>query len=169
MNKDKFGISDRIMMGMAKVFGSCLYLSREARENVIFSLYGPDGRLKDERRVFNTVTTAGKYGAADQIVAAPGLAKPGWMEVGTGTGGTTLLNAYIAGSRTALDSKTRTNAVVTMICTFPAATGTGAITEAGVFDVVTQNTVNLWMYSSFSVINKGAADSLVVTWTLTYS
>ena len=42
-------------------------------------------------------------------------------------------------------------------------------TEAGTFDVVTANTVNMWMSASFSVINKLAADSLAITWTLTFS
>jgi hypothetical protein len=169
MIKEKFGISDRIIMGMAKVFGSSLYLSRGARENVLVELYDGVGRLKDKRLIHNTLTTAGKYGAADQILASPTLPKAGWMEVGTGTGGTTKLNLYIAGSRTALDSKTRDLAVVTMICTFVPGVGTGAITEAGVFDVVTQDTINMWLYASFAVINKVAADSLVITWTLTYS
>ena len=56
-----------------------------------------------------------------------------------------------------------------LVATFAAGVGTGAITEAGTFDVVTQNTVNMWMYSTFSVINKGANDSLQITWTLTAS
>ena len=94
------------------------------------------------------------------------------MEVGPGTGqdgNDSTLATYIAGSRTALDSKTRgSNAIVTMICTFGAGVGTGAITEAGTFNVVTQNTTDMIMYSSFSVINKSAGDSLVVTWTLTF-
>jgi len=80
-----------------------------------------------------------------------------------------LLNAYIAGSRTAFDSKTATTNVVTTITTFPAGTGTGAITEAAIFDVVTQNTANMWMYAGFAVINKGVSDSYVQTWTLTFS
>jgi hypothetical protein len=141
----------------------------KVKEEVHIALYGPDGKLKTERRVRNTVTTAGKNGAADQILASPSLSKPGWMELGTGSPTSTLLGAYISGSRTALDSKTRNNAVVTMVCTFPAGTGTGAVTEAGIFDVVTQNTVNMWLSSSFSVINKAAGDSLVITWSLTLS
>jgi hypothetical protein len=138
--------------------------------NMKAELFDADGVLKETREVKNTVTTAGKQGAADQVLASPTLQKPGWMEVGTGSPGATLLGAYISGSRTVLDSKTRgANAIVTMVCTFPAGTGTGAITEAGVFDVVTQNTVNMWMSASFSVINKGASDSLVITWTLTFA
>jgi Mg2+/citrate symporter len=79
------------------------------------------------------------------------------------------LNTYVADSRTALDSKTRSDAVVTMVCTFGAGVGTGALTEAGIFDVVTQDTVNMWCYATFDVINKAAGDSLVITWTLTYA
>jgi len=136
-------------------------------------LFDKDGALKATRKVHNTVTTLGHKMAADQLLASPAVATPGWMEVGTGTGqdaaGSTLAT-YIASSRTALDSKTRgANAIVTMVCTFPAGTGTGAITEAGVFNVVTQNTTDLILYSSFSVINKAAGDSLVITWTLTFS
>jgi hypothetical protein len=137
--------------------------------NVELKLYGPDGKIKDTREVHNTVTTAGKYGVAAQVLAVPVLGTPGWMELGRGTPTSTLLADYIASSRTALDSKLRTNAVVTMVCTFPAGTATDAITEAGVFDVVTENTVNMWMSAGFLVINKGALDSLVVTWTLTVS
>jgi hypothetical protein len=135
--------------------------------NMLLELFDEKGNLKDTRRIHNTVTTAGKNGVADQILASPTLAKPGWMEVGTGSGGVTVLNAYIAGSRVALTSKLRTGAVVTMVGDFAAGVGTGAITEAGIFDVVTQNTVNMWCYSSFTVINKASGDSLKITWTLT--
>ena len=158
-------LMDKVKMGLGKVFGS----EQKVEANLVATLIGPDGLIKDVRTVHNTVTNAGKYGAADQVLASPSLTKPGWMEVGTGTGGTTTLNSYVADSRTAIDSKTRNNAVVTMICTFGAGVGTGALTEAGIFDVVTQNTANMWCYAEFSVINKAAGDSLVITWTLTYS
>jgi hypothetical protein len=163
--KDGLGMIDR----MLKLFGKGMADESRVTANMKLELYGADGQLKDVREVHNTVTTAGKNGAADQVLATPSLSKPGWMEVGTGTPSGTLLGAYISGSRTALDSKTRSGAVVTMICTFAAGVGTGAITEAGVFDVVTQNTVNMWLSASFSVINKAAGDSLVVTWTLTFA
>jgi hypothetical protein len=135
--------------------------------NMVLELFDEKGNLKDTRKIHNTVTTAGKNGLIDQMLASPTLPKAGWMEVGTGTGGTTLLNAYIAGSRVALTSKLRSGNVVTMVGDFAAGVGTGAITEAGIFDVVTANTVNMWCYSSFTVINKAAGDSLKITWTLT--
>lgn len=130
-------------------------------------LRGPDGELKDVREVENTVTTAGKAGAADQMLAAPTLVKPGWMAIGTGSPAATLLGTEI--DRNALTSKLRATNVVTMVGDWAAGDGTGAITEAGIFDVVTANTVNMWTSASFSVINKGAADTLQISWTLTFS
>ena len=133
--------------------------------NMHLVLKDKDGNVKDERYVHNTVTTAGKNAIADQILAAPSLTKMGWMAVGTGTPAATLLGAEIA--RVAFTSKTRSNAIVTVVGDYPAGTGTGAITEAGTFDVVTANTVNMWMSASFAVINKLAADTLSISWTLT--
>jgi hypothetical protein len=137
------------------------------RGDLDIKLLDSDGNIKDQRKIHNTVKNAGLYGLLDQALASPTLAKVGWMAVGTGSPAATLLGTETA--RVALDSKTRSNAVLTMVCTFPAGTGTGAITEAGLFDVVTANTVNMWCSSSFAAINKGASDVVVITWTLTIS
>lgn len=137
--------------------------------NLRLELRGPDGGLKDVRVVHNTVPTNGKTHYADQLQGTPAQAKMGWMEVGTGTPSATLLGAYISGSRTALTSNTASGAVVTYVCTFAAGVGTGAITECGLFNVVTQNTVTMGLSASFSVVNKAAGDSLTMTWTLTLS
>jgi len=164
MQEDQVRMADVMSLGVGKGMNEQI----KVRGHLKVELFDEAGRLKETRDVTNTVTNAAKYGIMDQILASPTLtAKPGWMEVGTGTPAATLLGAYVSGSRTALDSKTRNNAVVTMVCTFAAGVGTGALTEAGVFDVVTQNTVNMWMAASFSVVNKAAGDSLVLTWTLT--
>jgi hypothetical protein len=136
--------------------------------NVKLELFSASGELKEVREIHNTLTDAGTYGVMDQCLASPTLVKMGWMEIGTGSGGTTKLNAYVAASKVAFTSKTRTNKVVTVVGTFPAGTGTGTITEAGTFDAVTENAVNMWMYAGgFTAIPKGALDSLVITWTLT--
>lgn len=138
--------------------------------NVRLELFNEDGVVKQTEELHNTTTTLGKQGIADQILASPTLPKVGWCELGTGSGGTTLLNAYIAGSRTAFTSKTRgANAIITTVTDFAAGTGTGAITEAGLFNIATQNTGDMWHYASFPVINKGASDSLKITWTITIS
>lgn len=136
-------------------------------QNVYITLRGPDGQIKDYRHIHNAVTTAGKNGAADQLLAAPTLAKPGWMAVGTGAPAATLLGTEI--DRNALTSKTRAGSVVTMVGDWAAGDGTGALTEAGVFNIVTANTVDMWMSVAFAVVNKLAADTLSITWTLTYA
>jgi len=169
MIKDKMGIKDEITFQAGKGFMDDFIMSgiMEAK------LFDEFGNLKDRREVHNTVTVLAHKMAADQLLAAPAVATPGWMELGTGTGqdaDSTTLATYIADSRTALDSKTRgADAIITMVCTFVAGVGTGAITEAGIFNVVTQNTTDLICYSSFLVVNKAVGDSLVVTWTLTFA
>ena len=140
--------------------------------NVHIKLFDENGNLKDERKVHNTVTTAGKYGIADQLTASPNMtpnsgAKPGWIAIGTSTPASTLLGSEL--DRNALTSKTDANGVVTMVGDWVAGDGTGAITEAGIFDVLTANTVNMWCSASFSVINKAAGDTLSISWTLTIS
>lgn len=132
-------------------------------ENVHLVLRGPDGKVKEERRIKNTVTTAGKNGVADQILASPSLGKPTHMAVGTGSPTGTALGAET--DRNALTSKNRSGAVVTMIGDWAAGDGTGALTEAGLFDAAA--TGNMWCSQSFSVVNKGASDTLSITWTLT--
>ncbi len=169
MIKDGMAIIDKISFNTGKGF-----LDKIGMVGVFSAdLFDENGKLKDHREVHNTVTTLAHKMAADQLLAAPAVVTPGWMEVGTGSGqgaGSTTLAAFIAASRTALDSKTRgANAIITMVCTFAAGTGTGAITEAGTFNVVTANTTDLITYADFSVINKGASDSLVITWTLTFA
>lgn len=132
-------------------------------DNVEITLRGPDGEIKQQEKLHNTVTTNGKAGAADQILASPSLGKPTHMGVGTGSPGATALGTEI--DRNALTSKTRSGAVVTMVGDWAAGDGTGAITEAGIFDASSSG--NMWVSASFSVINKSAADTLSVTWTLT--
>jgi len=169
MIKDGMGIKDEVTFQTGKGMMDGVIMSGVMEAKLFDDL----GNLKERREVHNTVTVLGHQMAADQILAAPAVATPGWMEVGTGSGqdaNDSILAAYIAGSRTALDSKTRgANAIITMICTMGAGVGTGAITEAGIFNVVTQNTTDLICVADFSVVNKAAGDSLVITWTLTFA
>jgi len=128
-------------------------------------LTGPDGVVKQQVHVYNTVTTAGLAGIADQLLASPSLNKPTHMAVGTGTGGTTSLTTEL--DRNALTSKTRATATVTMVGDWAAGDGTGALTEAGVFDAASAG--NMWLYTTFSVVNKGASDTFSIDWDLTIS
>ncbi len=134
------------------------------KANMLIRLLGSDGEIKNETRIHNAVTTAGKNGIADQLLDSPSLTKLGWMAIGTGTPSGTALGTEI--SRVAFTSKNRSGAVVTMVGNWAAGVGTGAITEAGTFD---QNSIggNMWMSASFLAINKLAGDTLQITWTLT--
>lgn len=141
---------------------------RAGEAHVRIQLVGEDGAVKFDE-TYNTVTNNGKNGIADQILAAPTLGKPTHMAIGTGTVGTpataTALQTEL--DRNALTSKTRTNAVITMVGDWAAGDGTGALTEAGVLTASSGG--DLWLYTTFPVVNKGANDALQITWTLTIS
>lgn len=137
-------------------------LWRPQRDLLIPSIHN----IVDVRDIYNTVTTVGKNDLAEQVLASPAAnSKPTHMAIGTGTGGTTTLNAE--SDRNVLTSKTRSGAVVTMVGDWAAGDGTGALTEAGV--LCQSSGGDMWLYTTFSVINKGAADALTITWTLTIS
>lgn len=165
MINEKLGFEDKMETKVGKGIVEGMKLDC----NVMVMLYDEFGNLKDRRDIHNTVPADGLAAIMDQLLASPSIAKPGWMEVGTGTPAATKLGAYIAGSRTALSAKTRADAAVEMKCTFAASVGTGAITEAGIFSVVTEDTATMYVSASFSVINKAAADSLEIVWTVTAS
>lgn len=130
------------------------------------------GNIKQEVHDHNLVVTLGKSHITSRLIGVA-QAVNGWMELGTGNvaaaAGDSALTA-IAGSRTALSSyvqstTTTTNDAVTATCTFGAGVGTGAVTEAGLFNASSAG--NLMARTVFSVINKGANDTLIITWKIT--
>lgn len=132
--------------------------------NVRFVLRGPDGKIKEIQEIHNTVTTTGKNGAADQILASPSLNKPTHMAVGTGSPAANALGTE--SDRNALTSKTRANAVVTMVGDWAAGDGTGTLTEFGIFDASSSG--NMWCSATGSIV-KAAGDTLSISWTLTFA
>lgn len=127
---------------------------------------GPDGKVKEEQEFKNLVVTTGKNYIASRMKDTSATAMS-HMAIGTGTtaaaaGDTTL---GTEAGRVALTSTTVTTNSVAYVATFPAGTGTGAITEAGIFNASSSGT--LLCRTVFSVINKGAADTLGITWTVT--
>jgi hypothetical protein len=141
-------------------------ITMKGRLNIV--LTGPDGEVKENREVDNLVVTVGKNFIASRMKDATATAMT-HMEVGTSTqaaavGDTALITA-VGSSRVTLASTTVTNNAVAYAATFPAGTGTGALTEAGLFNASTAGT--MLCRTVFSVINKGAADTLGITWTVT--
>lgn len=134
-------------------------------DNLRVQLWGPDGSVKRDFTLHNTVTAAGKAGAADQLLASPTLGKPTHMAVGTGTPSGTALGSE--SDRNALTSKTRSTNVVTLVGDWAAGDATAALTEAGVFDASSAG--NMYTSATFSVVNKAALDVLSLTWTYTYA
>ena len=133
----------------------------------VVRLIGPDGQVRAERRVKNLIVNNGRYGIADQLLATPTIGKPTHLAIGLGTTAPALTDTALVsevGTRVTVN-KTRTNNQVTLDGTFGAGNGTGAITEAGIFNASTAGT----MYSriTFAAINKGSNDSLQLTWTWT--
>lgn len=120
------------------------------------------------QEVDNLVVTAGKGYVASRMKDTTATAMS-HMAIGTGTAaaaaGDTALGSEAA--RTALTSTTVTNNEVVYVDTFGAGTGTGAITEAGVFNASSGGT--MLCRTVFSVVNKGADDSMTITWTVTVS
>tara|TARA_Y100000034_G_scaffold125313_1_gene174669 strand:+ start:258 stop:686 length:429 start_codon:yes stop_codon:yes gene_type:complete len=117
----------------------------------------------------NLVVTAGKKWVADRMKGTN--AAMSHMAIGTGT--TEALAAQTALvtelDRNALTTSGGTVAdnVITYECTWAAADGTGAITEAGIFDAASSG--DMLARTKFDVVNKGADDSMTITWTITVS
>lgn len=89
------------------------------------------------------------------------------MAIGTNTTaaavGDTSLGSELV--RQAFTSSSVAANVVTLVTTYAAGTGTGALTEAGIFNASSSGTMLSRIV--FSAINKGSADSLTITWTIT--
>lgn len=136
--------------------------------NVHVILRGPDGRVKVERRVHNIITDAGCAHIADQLASSQDESAMSHMAIGTGTTGAT-------GSDTTLETELDRNALtsftqgsgaddhkITYVGDWAAGDGTGAITEAGIFNAAAAGT--MLARTTFSVVNKGASDTLQISW-----
>ena len=125
--------------------------------------------LNDEvvREVPNLVVTDGKKWVADRMNNANTVMTH--MAVGTGTtaaaAGDTTLDSE--SDRNALTSTTVTDNAVAYVASWAAGDATAALTEAGIFDASSGG--DCLARTVFSVVNKGASDSLTITWTITVS
>jgi hypothetical protein len=73
----------------------------------------------------------------------------------------------ILGVRELLDSTTASSNTIVYVSSFEAGEGTGAVTEAGIFNAATAGTMLCRVV--FPVVNKQADDTMSVTWTVTLS
>ncbi len=164
------------------------------RGNLLVQLFGPDGELKDERRIGNLITTAGdeyyaKRGGASVSPAAPAdVTKVDGMKLGTGTtaaaksGAGAALVTYISASNNPFD------ATYPQFVDLAGDTGwqiqyktswaAGDVTNAAITEVVitkdstadaTSTAANTIARAVFGAINKTAGDSLAITWNNTFN
>jgi hypothetical protein len=126
------------------------------------------GAVKQEFTVPNLVVTAGKNYIASRIVTGSTTVMS-HMAIGTGTATPAVANTTLGteAGRVALASFSASGNAVTATATFPAGTGTGAITEAGILNASTSGT--MLCRTTFPVVNKAAGDSIAITWVVTVS
>jgi len=124
------------------------------------------------RDIDNLVVTVGKNWVASRM---QGVAKAvmSYMTIGTGTTAAVVADTI---TETGLFHQILTvaggsvsGAVITFAATIAAGDGTGAITEAGIFNNSTINTGDMLARTVFSVVNKGALDSMTISWAVTIS
>jgi hypothetical protein len=118
--------------------------------------------------VDNVVVTDGKEYVASRMEGTTD-AVMSHMAIGTGTSTASASDSALGSEsdRNALTSTTVSGTDVVYVATFGAGEGTGAITEAGIFNASTSGT--MLCRTVFSVVNKGASDSMTITWTVTVS
>ena len=116
----------------------------------------------------NVVVTDGKGYVASRMKDATATAMS-HMAIGTDSTAAAASDSALGSEagRVSLTSTTVTDNEVEYVATFGAGTGTGAITEAGILNAASSGT--LLCRTVFSVVNKGAADSMTITWTVTVS
>jgi hypothetical protein len=117
----------------------------------------------------NLVVTAGKGYLASALIAAPASPFVS-MAIGTGTTAATVADTALQTetARAVFTSSSVASNVATLSTTFIAGSGTGAITEAGIFTNASSGGTML-SHVVFSAVNKGSTDTLTINWTITVS
>lgn len=149
-----------------------------SRENLGLSgrltivLKDADGTVKDKREIKNLVVNSGlKYITDRMLGGTPNVMSH--MALGSGTtaaaAGDTDLGTLL-GVRKVFDSVTQSGSSdesIIYVTTFDPGEATGAVTEAGIFNAASSGV--MLCRTVFPVVNKQAADTLQITWTVTLS
>jgi hypothetical protein len=165
--KENVGVGDRasVLMGWNRAFKGDV----KPKGDVAIRVHGPDGKLKESRDIHNITTTVGKNHIASRMKDSGSPNQMSHMAVGTGAtaaavGDTTLDTELSRIALTTAGGTVSTN-VVTYAATYGAGVGTGALVESGVLNAASVGT--LLCRVVFAVLNKGANDSMTITWTVT--
>ena len=130
-----------------------------------------NGKVKENREIPNLVVNSGlafiisrMKDATDSVMSHMAV---GTDNTAAAAAQTALLSEL---DRVALDSTTITgsnNEKIEYVATFGPGDGTGALTEAGIFNAAAAGT--MLCRTTFLVINKAASDTMEITWTITLS
>jgi hypothetical protein len=122
------------------------------------------------KEIPNLVVTTGKNFVSSRM---KDTTKAAMTHMAVGTGSTTAVAADTTLEteldRNALTSTTVTTNSIAYVCTWAAGDGTGAIIEAGLFNASSGGDMLCRTVFSSGVVNKGSADSMTITWTITVS
>lgn len=138
---------------------------------VSIEIFNSKGNLKEKVHVPNLVVTTGRNYIASRLNDTAQTDVMTHMAVGEGTDAATLADTVLGTelTRVAFDSDAIVDNVITYVATYAAGVGTGAITEAGVFNDAGANLGDMLCRTVFPVVNKAVDDSMVITWTVTVS
>lgn len=142
--------------------------------SVHVQLFDENMKLKQEHVDHNLIVTVGKTALAAWIAAASQADYfMKYIALGTSStpaaAGDTALGTEFSGGGYSRQIGVITSSTNTWqnIATFSPGNGTGAVVEAGLFSASSGPT--LFAHQVFSVYNKAAGDTLIVTWTVTFS
>lgn len=129
---------------------------------------GQDGTVKEDITIPNLVVTTGKNFIASRMTGSASNVMS-HMAIGSGTvdpvAGDVALGTELGRVALTTAGGVATNATVEYVGSFPAGTGTGAVTEAGIFNASSAGT--MLCRTKFPVVNKDTNDSIAITWRVT--
>lgn len=140
----------------------------KATGQVSVEIFDASGSLKEKIHIPNLVVQVGRNYIAERMANTDDAVM---SHMSTGTDNTTPASGDTTlgteNGRVALDSTAVAANVVTYTATFSPGTSTGAIVEAGVFNDSSAGT--MLCRTTFDVVNKAAADTMIITWAITIS
>lgn len=141
-------------------------------------VFDRNGNLKEAIHHPNLVVTVGKNYIASRMTGN-GTTVMGYMGIGTGTStpaaGDQKLGTESYRAALGTSGGVATNNTVQYTATFGPGNGSGAITEAGIFNNSTMGegdgtlTKAMLCRTTFPPVNKDTGDSIAITWTVTVS
>ena len=145
------------------------------KDNVHVILYDEFGNIKYEHTSHNQIQNAYDAIVAEYMMQNGSTVTCLYMHAGTSTGQATTdtdLAAMCPEPRTVLTSSTKGAGAddndIVHVGTLGAGVCTGTLTEVGLFGSIATVTADMYLYDDSINVTKGAADSLQVTWTLTF-